>query len=92
MQYNNKINMFKVIESEVLRNYYMVHRLMLLFTRTRGIPKTEATGISVAGNNHDQRRFLINDVEAYQEGADVRISNTSLIRNADLELRELEKE
>lgn len=57
--------MLKVIESEFLRNYYMVHRLMLLFTRTSGIPKAEASGISVSGARHDQRRFLRNDVEAY---------------------------
>ncbi len=63
--------MLKVIESEFLRNYYMIHRLMLLFTRTQGIPKQEPNGISVASNRHSQRRFLINDVEAYQEGADV---------------------
>ena len=52
----------------------MVHRLMLLFTRTKGIPKNEASGINTSGARHDQRRFLRNDVEAYQEGSDVRIS------------------
>jgi hypothetical protein len=59
------IKMLKVLESEVLNKYYLVHRLMLLFTRTSGIPKAEAASISVAGNRHTQRRFLINDVDSY---------------------------
>ena len=63
--------MLKVIESVVVRNFYMVHRLMLLFTRTKGIPKSEPTGISISGGRHTQRRFLVNDVEAYQEASDV---------------------
>ena len=63
--------MLKVIQSEVLANYYMVHRLMLLFTRTKGIPKTEPSGISVSGGRHDQRRFLRNDVHAYQEASEI---------------------
>ena len=46
------IKMLKVIESELLRNYFMVHRLSLWFTRTKGIPKTEASHPTVGGR-HD---------------------------------------
>jgi len=53
--------MLKVVESEFLRNYYMIHRLVLMFTRTRGIPKQEPSGTQVSGK-HEGRRFLNNDV------------------------------
>ena len=56
--------MLKVIESEFLRNYYLIHRLGLLFTRTKGIPKVEPNSIQTS-SRHEQRRFLQNDVEAY---------------------------
>jgi len=62
--------MLKVVESEFLRNYYMIHRLVLMFTRTRGIPKQEPSGTQVSGK-HEGRRFLNNDVQAYQESQDV---------------------
>lgn len=56
--------MLKVVSSEVMNSVYMVHRMMLLFTRTKGIPKIEPSGISV-GHKNDLKRFLTNDVEAY---------------------------
>ena len=62
--------MLKLVESEFLKNYYMVHRLVLMWTRTRGIPKSEPTAIHTS-SNHVNRRFLKNDVEAYQEASEV---------------------
>jgi hypothetical protein len=37
--------MLKVVESEFLKKYYMIHRLVLLWTRTRGIPKQQPSSI-----------------------------------------------
>lgn len=62
--------MFKVIESELLNSYYMVHRLVLLATRTRGIPKAEPNGIHVTTAHH-QRNFNLNDIDGYQESSNV---------------------
>jgi 4-aminobutyrate aminotransferase/(S)-3-amino-2-methylpropionate transaminase len=63
--------MLKVIGSEIQANYYMLQRIMLLVTRTKGIPKSEPNGISVSGGRHDQRRLLRNDVDVYQEASQV---------------------
>ena len=31
--------MLKVVENEFLKNYYMLHRFVVVWTRTKGIPK-----------------------------------------------------
>lgn len=62
--------MLKVIEHEALNCYYMLHRMVLLATRTKGIPKSEPSGIHMTHNNL-QARILTNDVDSYQESANV---------------------
>jgi hypothetical protein len=62
--------MLKVIEHEALNTYYMIHRMVLLATRTRGIPKNEPSGIHMTHGNL-QARILTNDVDSYQEGSNV---------------------
>jgi hypothetical protein len=63
--------MLKVIEHEALNTYYMLHRLALLVTRTKGIPKTEPTGVHMNQGNL-QQRILTNDVDSYQESSNVK--------------------
>ena len=63
--------MLKLIEHEALNKYYLIHRLVLLATRTRGIPKSEPTGIHVTQGSL-QARILTNDVDSYQESSNVR--------------------
>ena len=65
--------MLKVIEHEALNYYYMIHRLALLATRTKGIPKAEPSGIHMTHSNL-QQRILTNDVDSYQESSNVRFS------------------
>ena len=62
--------MLKVIEHEALNKYYLIHRLVLLATRTRGIPKSEPIGVHVTHSNL-QARILTNDVDSYQESSNV---------------------
>lgn len=63
--------MLKVIESELMSSYYMIHRLVLLATRTKGIPKHEPNGIHVTSAHHN-RNFNLNDIDGYQESSNVR--------------------
>jgi len=63
--------MLKVIEHEALNKYYLIHRLVLLATRTKGIPKTEPTGTHMNHGNL-QQRILTNDVDSYQESSNVK--------------------
>lgn len=63
--------MLKVIESELMSSYYMIHRLVLLATRTKGIPKHEPSGIHVT-SAHNQRNFNLNDIDGYQESSNVK--------------------
>ena len=75
--------MLKVIEHEALNTYYMLHRLALLATRTKGIPKAEPTGVHT-NHGHLQQRILTNDVDSYQESSNVKYF--ILIEALDLEL------
>lgn len=68
--------MLKVIESELMSSYYMIHRLVLLATRTRGIPKHEPNGIHVSSAHH-QRNFNLNDIDGYQESSNVSCENSN---------------
>ena len=61
---NNIKKMLKVIESELMSSYYMIHRLVLLATRTKGIPKHEPNGIHVT-SAHNKRNFNLNDIDGY---------------------------
>ena len=56
--------MLKVIESELMSSYYMIHRLVLLATRTKGIPKHEPNGIHVT-SAYNKRNFNLNDIDGY---------------------------
>jgi hypothetical protein len=64
--------MLKVIENELMSSYYMIHRLVLLATRAKGIPKSEPSGIHVTSAHH-QRNFNLNDIDAYQESSNVKL-------------------
>jgi hypothetical protein len=63
--------MLKVIGTESVKAYYLAQRLVLLFTRLRGIPKYEPEGISYSAKR-DQFNYALNDVEAYQDGKNVK--------------------
>jgi hypothetical protein len=72
--------MLKVIESELMSSYYMIHRLVLLATRTKGIPKHEPNGIHVTSAHHS-RNFSLNDIDGYQESSNVIIVSNKLHRS-----------
>ena len=67
--------MLKMPAMEAPKLLYFAKRVALLFTRFSGIPTKEPAGISL-NEKPEQKSFLYNDVEAYQDAS--KVSSLSL--------------
>ena len=69
--------MIKAFTSESIKLAYLGKRVILLFTRFRGIPPNEPAGVDISFKK-EQRGFIKNDVEAFQDGSKVSLCASNL--------------